>query len=80
MSCSSKRLITARSSSSCKWCVGAYQDETPTSTYVEVIGRVSRSGDTITQHAMLPLGDSLDMALVDHLVKLAPQFPSLFAE
>lgn len=70
----------ARSRSSSKWCARAYQDEKPTSEYFEVIGRVSRSGDTITQHAMLPLGDALDMTLVDHLVKLAPQFPSLFAE
>ncbi|WFD33770.1 hypothetical protein MCUN1_000587 [Malassezia cuniculi] len=56
------------------------KDENPSSEYVEVIGRVSRTGDSITQHAVLPLGDNLDLTLVDKLVKLAPQFPSLFGE
>ncbi|KAI3625281.1 hypothetical protein CBS9595_000642 [Malassezia furfur] len=55
-------------------------DETPTSEYVEVIGRVSRTGDSITQHALLPLGDNLDLSLVEQLVKLTPKFPSLFSE
>mgnify|MGYP002758860330 CR=1 FL=1 len=35
------------------------QEDTPTSEYVEVIGRVSRTGDAVTQHAMLSLGDNL---------------------
>lgn len=72
----------ALSRSSCRWCVAtrADQDDKPTSEYVEVIGRVSRTGDSVTQHALLPLGDTLDLTLVDHLVKLAPQFPSLFAD
>ena len=68
------------------------QEEGPTSQYVEVIGRVSRTGNSILQHALLPLGDDLglcdkmhmgltvDLSLVEHLVKLTPQFPSLFAE
>jgi len=72
------------------------QDESPTSQYVEVIGRVSRTGDSITQHALLSLGDELgtflrhmlplflirakDLGLVEHLVKLTPQYPTLFAE
>lgn len=55
-------------------------DESPTSQYVEVIGRVSRTGDSITQHALLSLGDELDLGLVEHLVKLTPQYPTLFAE
>lgn len=37
------------------------QDDTPTTQFVEVIGRVSRTGDSITQHALLPLGDNLGM-------------------
>ncbi|WFD40044.1 uncharacterized protein MJAP1_003026 [Malassezia japonica] len=55
-------------------------EDTPTSQYVEVIGRVARTGDSITQHALLPLGDNLDLSLVEQLVKLEPQFPTLFAE
>ncbi|KOS14747.1 single-stranded dna binding protein 12k chain [Malassezia pachydermatis] len=54
--------------------------ETPTSQYVEVIGRVSSSGDAITQHALLSLGDNLDLSLVESLVKFTPQYPSLFAD
>lgn len=69
------------------------QGETPTSQYVEVIGRVSSSGDAITQHALLSLGDNLgmcsclsvsltllDLSLVESLVKFTPQYPSLFAD
>lgn len=39
------------------------QDDTPTSEFVEVIGRVSRTGDSITQHALIPLGDNLGRSL-----------------
>ena len=64
------------------------QDQTPTSQYVEVIGRVSRTGDSVTQHALLSLGDNLgrclpltaDLSLVEHLVVLTPQYPTLFSE
>ncbi|SHO77575.1 Uncharacterized protein MSYG_1917 [Malassezia sympodialis ATCC 42132] len=55
-------------------------DQTPTSQYVEVIGRVSRTGDSVTQHALLSLGDNLDLSLVEHLVVLTPQYPTLFSE
>ncbi|PKI85019.1 hypothetical protein MVES1_001314 [Malassezia vespertilionis] len=55
-------------------------DEAPTTDYVEVIGRVARTGDSVTQHALLPLGNNLDLSLVEQLVKLTPQFPTLFAE
>ncbi|WFD30073.1 hypothetical protein MSPP1_001087 [Malassezia sp. CBS 17886] len=54
-------------------------EEEPASQYVEVIGRASRTGDSITQHVLLQLGDSLDLGLVESLVKLAPQYPTLFA-
>lgn len=57
---------------------------------MEVIGRVSRTGDSVTQHALLPMGDDigtlisdlhvLDLTLVEHLVNLAPQYPALFSE
>ncbi|WFD19306.1 hypothetical protein MCAP1_001531 [Malassezia caprae] len=56
------------------------QDQTPVSQYVEVIGRVSRTGDSVTQHALLSLGDNLDLSLVEHLVVLTPQYPTLFSE
>ncbi|WFD41666.1 hypothetical protein MPSI1_000298 [Malassezia psittaci] len=55
-------------------------DDSPTTEYVEVIGRVARSGDSITQHALLPLGDNLDLSLVEQLVKYTPKFPALFSE
>ncbi|WFD27020.1 hypothetical protein MNAN1_002014 [Malassezia nana] len=55
-------------------------DQAPASQYVEVIGRVSRTGDSVMQHALLSLGDNLDLSLVEHLVALTPQYPSLFSE
>lgn len=45
-------------------------------------------GDSVMQHALLSLGDhlgtyaslTLDLSLVEHLVALTPQYPSLFSE
>ncbi|AXA49100.1 replication factor A3 [Malassezia restricta] len=55
-------------------------DDSPATQYVEVVGRVSRTGDSVTQHALLSMGDDIDLTLVEHLVHLTPKYPALFSE
>ncbi|PWN26625.1 replication factor A protein 3 [Jaminaea rosea] len=48
--------------------------------FVEVIGKVADSGETIREFTSLDLGDGVDMNLVERVVTVSQKFPGLFTQ
>ncbi|KAE8216836.1 hypothetical protein CF319_g4438 [Tilletia indica] len=53
--------------------------EVPTSGYVEVVGKVSDSGDQLREFTTVLFGESLDLNLVEQAVQVTAKYPEIFA-
>ncbi|KAK0541209.1 hypothetical protein OC835_000301 [Tilletia horrida] len=54
--------------------------EVPASGYVEVIGKVSDSGDQLREFTTVYFGENLDLNLVEQAVQVAAKFPEIFSD
>ncbi|KAK0540568.1 hypothetical protein OC842_000423 [Tilletia horrida] len=52
----------------------------PASGYVEVIGKVSDSGDQLREFTTVYFGENLDLNLVEQAVQVAAKFPEIFSD
>ncbi|KAK0548372.1 hypothetical protein OC846_004502 [Tilletia horrida] len=61
--------------------VGKVQKDTeaPTSGYVEIVGKVSDSGDQLREFTTVHFGEQLDLTLVEQAVQVTHKYPEIFA-
>ncbi|CAD6887295.1 unnamed protein product [Tilletia controversa] len=48
-------------------------------TYIEVIGKVSDSGDQLREFTTVQFGESLDLNLVEQAVQVSAKYPEIFS-